>query len=691
MNPSIAITAPRDPLLEFLQQPQMRTGTPATGGGSSGNVLDVATRQMSGCEAVAQGAWEAGVHVVASYPGSPVTSIVDAFAKLDGVHVTWATNEKVALEISGGVAYSGARALAVMKHVGLNVAADALFNLAYTGVRGALVVVVGDDPGATCSQNEQDSRMLAYAAHLPVLEPSDCQDALVFTRMAFDISERYDIPVIVRMTTQLCYGSQKVVVAERNERAVAGGFAGPVEKFLLLPVFVPNRHRALLKANERIAAGSEIATLYEEHWPEQRADRYPLGLICAGATFAAVREHFEGQVPILRVGCSNPLATGRILAFAERCSEVVVTEECSHFLADRVRALGIKVRSYGDRTQVGAFSVAALASVGLYLSRRQTAALPRKPFPVNLIAEAQALPALSAAFDTGGLTPPNRPPGFCAGCSHVGIFDVLRERKLYVVGDIGCYTLGGAKPFGALHANLCMAASIGVLQGYLLAQPEREADVLAVIGDSTFFHSGIPSLITAVTQGHRGTLLILDNAGTAMTGFQQTALNLSTERWRELLQALGVRYFEVIPALDIAIINKTLDELGQKDGFKVIVLKGECVQSRPRKGPTRFRYTIIEDACTACGICAQRTNCPSFSLSESRSGAAKMHISNECIGCGLCSQTCPENAIVPLTVKTGWAPLDKLLGRVRWHRIIDFIHRRPALWRLAMRFENERL
>jgi len=396
-------------------------------------------------------------------------------------------------------------------------------------------------------------------------------------------------------------------------------------------------------------------------------------------------------VPILRVGCSNPLAAGRILAFAQRCKEVVVTEECSHFLADRVRALGIKVRSYGDRTQVGAFRAAALGNVGLHLTQRQHTALTHKPFPIALVAEALAPPALSAAFETGGLTPPNRPPGFCAGCSHVGIFDVLRDRKLYVVGDIGCYTLGGAKPFGALHSNLCMAASIGVLQGYLLAQPEREADVLAVIGDSTFFHSGIPSLITAVTQGHRGTLLILDNAGTAMTGFQQTALNLSPQRWSDLLTAVGVTSFEVIPALDIAIINKTLDELGKKDGFKVIVLKGECVQARPRKGPTRYRYTIIEAACTACGICAQRTNCPSFSLSESLNGVAKMKIGSECIGCGLCSQTCPENAIVPLTVKTGWVPLDKLLGRVRWHRIIEFIHRRPALRRLALRFENERL
>jgi indolepyruvate ferredoxin oxidoreductase alpha subunit len=647
------------------------------------------TKQMSGCEAVAQGAWEAGVCVVSSYPGSPVTSIVDAFAKLDGVQVTWATNEKVALEIAAGVAYSGARALSVMKHVGMNVAADALFNLAYTGVRGALVIIVGDDPGATCSQNEQDSRMLAYAANLPVLEPSDCQDALAFTRMAFDISERYDIPVIVRMTTQLCYGSQKVVVSERNEHIMEGGFAGPVEKFLLLPNFVPNRHRALINANARIAVGNEIASLYEEHWPEHRAERYPLGLICAGATFAAVREHFEGQLPILRVGCSNPLAENRILAFAERCEEIVVTEECSHFLADRVRALGIKVRSYGEMTQVGAFSVSSLASVGLQLSARQGSYVARKPFSIALVTESQAMPALSAAFETGGLTPPNRPPGFCAGCSHVGIFDVLRDRKLYVVGDIGCYTLGGAKPFGALHSNLCMAASIGVLQGYLLAQPDREADLLAVIGDSTFFHSGIPSLITAVTQKHRGTLLILDNAGTAMTGFQQTALNLSNERWRDLLMALGVTNFEVIPALDIGIINKTLDDMQQREGFKVIVLKGECVQSRPRKGPTSYRYTIIEDACTACGICAQRTNCPSFSLTESLSGAPKMQIGNECIGCGLCSQTCPENAIIPRTVKTGFTPVDKVLGRVRWHRIIEFIHSRPALRRLASRFERE--
>lgn len=683
MNNSIDTASPWNPAAGFSSHRRMHADAAAFRAEST------AAEWMSGCEAVARGAWEAGVHVVTSYPGSPVTSIVDALARLDGVQATWAANEKVALEIGAGVAYSGARALAVMKHVGLNVAADTLFNLAYTGVRGALVVVVGDDPGATCSQNEQDSRLLAYASHLPVLEPSDCQDALGFTRMAFDISARYDIPVIVRMTTQLCYGSQKVVISERNERPIAGGFAGPLEKFLLLPAFVPDRHRALLDTHARFAAGSEITTFYEELWPEGRGDHHPLGILCAGATFAAVREHFEGQVPILRVGCSNPLAADRIRAFAARCAEVIVTEECSDFLAERVRALGIKVRAHGEMTQVGVFNAASLARVGLRLSRRRDAAAARTPLPIPVVVEAQAVPALSGAFDSAGLSPPNRPPGFCAGCSHVGIFDVLRERKLYVVGDIGCYTLGGAQPFGALHANLCMGASIGVLQGYLLAQPDRAADVVAVIGDSTFFHSGLSSLITAVTRGHRGTLLILDNAGTAMTGFQQTAPSFSAERWRALLTALGVTAFEVIPALDIEVINETLDVMLPRDGFKVIVLKGECVQSRPRKGPTRYRYTIIEDACTACGLCAQRTNCPSLSFTDARAATPKMRIGDECIGCGLCSQTCPENAIVPLSVRTGWTPLDKALGRVRWHRIIEFIHRSPRLRRLASRFERE--
>lgn len=644
---------------------------------------------LNGCEAVALGAWEAGAHAITSYPGSPVTSVMEAAQRLGDMTVRWAANEKVALEIAAGVAYSGARALTVLKHVGLNVAADALFNLAYTGVRGGLVIVVGDDPGATCSQNEQDSRLLAYAAGLPILEPADCQDALLFTKLAFSMSAKYDVPVLVRMTTQLCYGAQRVVTSERNAHSVEGGFAEPIEKYLLLPAFVPNRHRALLTAMDKIAHGPEIASLNEELWPEQREERYELGVICAGATFAAVREHFEGAVPMLRVGCANPLSEQRIRRFAARCERLVVTEECSTFLADRVRALGIRVESYGEQSAVGAFRVASLASVGLELepalveAEAAAARAPRSPFPIPVIADMAPPPG---QLDRAA---PSRPPGFCAGCSHVGIFDVLRERKLYVVGDIGCYTLGGAKPFGALHANLCMGASVGILQGYLLAQPERERDVVAVIGDSTFFHAGIPALITAITQGHRGTLLILDNAGTAMTGFQQTCINLDETRWRDLLRTLGVKRFDVIPALDIDAINGALDGLIGGDDFAVIVLKGDCVQSRPRKGPTNFRYTVIDDACTGCGQCVERTNCPSLTPIRLENGEPKVVISNECIGCGLCSQTCPTNAILPRTVRTGWDALDKPLARLPWQRVIRFIHERPALRRFAYRFERE--
>ncbi|WP_051378989.1 thiamine pyrophosphate-dependent enzyme [Derxia gummosa] len=635
------------------------------------------TRLMSGCEAAARGAWEAGVHVATSYPGSPVTSVMDEMKRLGEVDCRWATNEKVALEVAAGVAYSGARALVVMKHVGLNVAADALYNLAYTGVRGGLVVVVGDDPGSSCSQNEQDTRLVARAASLPILEPADTQQVLAFTRLAFEISQRHDTPVLVRLTTQLCYGSQLVVTSARRDVPMTGGFAGPVSKFLLLPSHVPARRRALVAKLSKLATSADTGGLMEEFWPEPDTGRHPLGIICAGTTFAAVQENLDGSVPLLAVGCPHPLNADRVRAFARRCDRLVVTEEGSSMLADAVRALGLDVIDLGPEALVGEFRIERLRGLGLPGLGPARAVVerdrPRHLVPINV-------PVVTA---------PARPPGFCAGCSHVGPFDVLHRRGVHVVGDIGCYTLGATEPFRALHSNLCMGASVGILQGYLLAQPDKGREVVAVIGDSTFFHSGIPGVITAVQNGHRGVLMVLDNSGTAMTGFQQTSPRLTGEAWLDLLHALGVANAVVVPALDPEAIDAALDHAFASDGFHVLVLKGECVQARPRKGPTNFRYTVIESACTGCNQCVARTDCPSLVRASAADGRPVMSISNECVGCGMCSQTCPERAIAPMTTRTGWDWLDAVLARVEWSRVIRFIRARPGLARLADRLERE--
>jgi indolepyruvate ferredoxin oxidoreductase, alpha subunit len=640
---------------------------------------------MSGCEAVARGAWEGGANALLSYPGSPVTGIVDSARKYKEINTRWAANEKVALEIAAGVAYSGKNALAVMKHVGVNVASDALFNLAYTGVRGALVLVVGDDPGASCSQNEQDTRLIAMAANIPVLEPSDANEALVYTKLAFEISHTYDLPVIVRMTTQLCYATQQVITGQRKQDQLkAATFATPVEKFLLLPTNVPARHRAIVSSLERLQKGPWSSFFIQEHWPTERRENYPVGLICAGHTYPQVLEHFDKLVPILQVGCSLPLSKARIRQFAERCDKLVVTEECSNFLRDQVRALGYQVISLGNESVVGAFSIERLRNAGAVEITRIVDKLvpPKRLFPISVAAlglgHLEALPA-----------PPSRPPGFCAGCSHVGAFDVLSRLGRYVVGDIGCYTLGGTSSFNALHSNLCMGASVGVLQGYLMAEPGKRQETIAVIGDSTFFHSGIPSVMTAVNNNQTGTLLILDNSGTAMTGFQSTGPNLDEHGWDKLLEALGVQFRAVVPALDVAAIQEKINEFDSTSTFAVIVLKGLCVQGREKSGPTNFRYTVTESACTGCGECITRTSCPSLVPTVSKVGQNVMSITNSCIGCGMCSQTCPENAILPRTVSTGVPILDRTLGHIKWHKAIRFVQNNSTLSKIADRFERE--
>ena len=646
---------------------------------------------MSGCEAVARGAFEAGAHSLVSYPGSPVTGIVDAARRYDAIDTRWAANEKVALEIGAGIAYSGSSALVVMKHVGVNVAADPLFNVAYTGVRGALVVVVGDDPGASCSQNEQDTRQIAVAANIPVLEPSDAAEALLYTRLAFAISHEFDLPVIVRLTTQLCYGTQPVVVGSRDAVVAPGGFAAPVQKYLLLPGHVPARHRALIAAVERFAHSAANRFFYQEHWPDRRPELlHPVGLICAGHTYAQVREHFEGELPILQVGCSFPLNAAIIERFASRCERVVVTEECSNVLRDQVRSLGHDVVSLGNDSVVGEFQIARLRRAGVPALTRIVDVIcpPPRPFPLALVAAPADAP--KASDELTPLSPAaQRPPGFCAGCSHVGAFDVLRRLNRYVVGDIGCYTLGGTPSFGALHSNLCMGASVGVLQGYLSVEPQRRREVVGVIGDSTFFHSGIPSVITAVNNRQCGTLLVLDNSGTAMTGFQRTGPNLDAQGWDKLLEGLGVQHRAVVPALNVEAIERQIAAFDDTDSLAVIVLKGLCVQGRERKGPTNFRYTITESACTNCGACKERTDCPAIAPGTGKTGQALFTISSACIGCGMCSQTCPEHAILPMSVKTGVGVIDRALGHVKWEPVIRFVQDNKKLHRIAARFERE--
>lgn len=659
---------------------------------------------FSGCDAVARGAWEAGVRFVTAYPGSPTTGIVEAAARLPGVKVQWQGNEKVALETAAGAAYSGARTLAVMKHVGLNVAADPLFNLAYTGVEGGLVVAVGDDPGAKCSQNEQDSRLLALAANLPVLEPANVAEAMVFTRLAFTISERFDLPVIVRLTTPMCYGTGGSITSFRRRPRPLTGFARPMEKYLLLPKNVVPRHRALLANLKALGEGDWSRFFLEEHLPPGGpgpGSRYAFGIVCSGYPSTVVKELFGDRVPLLKVGLSFPLDESGVRRFAARCERLLVVEECSTFLETRIRALGLRVARRDHFDGSGEFQLRHLYSAelpqveehlrALELNRTASRALARlqpSPAAVPLIAFSQPpqipdLPAEALPLDV-----PARPPGFCAGCPHTGVFHSLSRRRLYVVGDIGCYTLGALEPFNAHHANLCMGASLGVLQGYLATlEPEAARQVVAVIGDSTFFHSGMTSLLSAVGGRSPGTFLILDNSGTAMTGFQDTTPRFDKADWERLLAGFRVPRFAVVDALDQAALDQRLDEFLAADELSVLVVKGMCVQGLPPKGPTNFRYNIIQDRCTQCEECLT-TDCPSLQWRHDPAGA-RIEITNECIGCGLCSQTCPEKAILPMTVTTGSRALNNLAAQVPWASVIRKARSIGPLRSVLERFERE--
>lgn len=624
----------------------------------------------SGCEAVAFGAWEAGVKTLYSYPGSPVTEIVEAMQRLPDVKTSWTTNEKVAMEMAAGSCHSGARTLVVMKHVGLNVAADPFFNLAYTGVVGGLVVVVGDDPGARNSQNEQDTRQLCLAAGVPVLEPATVQEAQALTRLAFQLSEQFDLPVVLRLTSRLCYSKDKLARQERQTEQKIGAFATPIQKYLLLPAFVPGCHERR-NHNLRALAASELARgLSIRTLPDKLQQRYPLGIISSGFPSGVVQELLADDLPLLRLQLVHPLPEQQIRAFAAICDRILVAEESSGYLNQQVRSLGITTVDKPDYDGVGEFSVQTLRS-------------PQAP---ELDSYLQSLEP--AAIDIRWLDNlPPRLPGFCGGCPHTGIFQILRQRELYVVGDIGCSTLGSLDPFSALHTNLCMGASLGMLQGYLDGLGLQAAsECVAVLGDSTFFHSGMTGLMALARQECQGTVIILDNSGSAMTGMQYTSLSLNAEKWLALLQSLGVVHCQVLPALEPSAIERWLDTELTRPALSVLVLKGSCVQELNIKEETPFRYTILESVCTSCGDCVKETNCQNFEVTALAKDQTKIEISSSCIGCGLCSQLCPEQAIVPLSVsmlvpESGplARPMAKLAGVVPWARVIRRLNQWPRL------------
>jgi indolepyruvate ferredoxin oxidoreductase alpha subunit len=568
---------------------------------------------LSGNEAIAQGAWEAGVLVGAGYPGTPSTEILENLVRKPGVRCEWAPNEKVALEVAIGASFAGARAVATMKHVGLNVAADPLMTVAYTGVGGGLVIVVADDPGMHSSQNEQDSRRWGPFGKVPILEPSDSTEALAMTRYAFELSEELDMPVLLRSTTRLSHGKGLVEVGERVEVS-REPYRASRPKWVMMPGAAKLRRADL---ERRLAAATERSESCTFSVEELRDTS--LGIITSGIPYQYVREALS-RASTLRLGMTFPLPEKRIRAFASRVDRLCVVEELDPYILSAVRAMGIAV---------------------------DDVALPRMgELSAGTVAAAFGIPAPVAREPVTDL--PARPPMLCPGCPHRGVFLALREMDAVVTGDIGCYTLAALPPLGAMDSCVCMGASIGMAHGLALAGDGPVGrPVVAVIGDSTFAHSGLAGLLGAVYNGGSETIVVLDNRITAMTGHQDnpfTGRTLAGAPAPEIdieaiVRAMGVEDVQTVDPNLFRPIQKALRCAVEHEGVSVVIAKAPCaLLSRDHPDP----FAVEESECTACGICI-RLGCPAISRDE----AGRASIDSEtCVGCRQCVQVCRYGAIV---------------------------------------------
>ncbi|HIW03222.1 MAG TPA: indolepyruvate ferredoxin oxidoreductase subunit alpha [Firmicutes bacterium] len=559
--------------------------------------------------AVARGAYEAGVKVLSAYPGTPSTEIAENFVKFDGVYAEWAPNEKVALEVAVGASVAGARAMACMKHVGLNVAADPLFTAAYTGVNGGLVIVVADDPGMHSSQNEQDSRYYARSAHIMMLEPSDAQEAKDFTKLAFELSEKYDTPVLIRLTTRVAHSRSLVELGEREELPLRP-YEKSVTKYTMMPASAILRHQVVEERDVELA--NAVNTMSVNRVERSRRGS-KIGVVCSGVVYQYVKEALP-DASIFKVGTIYPLPIKAIEKFASTVQQLYVIEELEPFIEDRLKAAGIKCRGKEIFSLQGELSV-------LKILEKFNRSVP-VPVPEKV---------------------PGRPPVMCAGCPHRGVFYVLSKLKLTVNGDIGCYTLGAVAPLSAVDTVLCMGASVGMAHGFKKATG-GESHNIAVIGDSTFLHSGITGLINAVYNKSGITLVILDNSTTGMTGHQDhpaTGKNLKGEKAPAVLlddicRACGVKDIAIVDAYDIKAVEEAVKNALASKEVSVIIAQRPCVLLDKRVRPT----VMVVDGCRNCGKC-MKIGCPAISRTESGVRIDPV----QCTGCGVCAEVCPFGAI----------------------------------------------
>lgn len=568
---------------------------------------------MLGNEAIARGAYEAGVKVSAAYPGTPSTEISENLVKYkDDIYAEWSPNEKVATEVAIGASVSGVRSMACMKHVGLNVAADPLYTVSYMGVNGGLVVIVADDPGLYSSQNEQDTRMVARAAQVPVLEPSDSMEAKEFMKFAYEISENFDRPVIFRTTTRLAHSQGLVELCDRVEPEDKP-YEKDIRKNVMMPGNAKLRHIEIEKRNLELAEAANTMAINKVEMNDTK-----IGVITSGIPYQYVKEAIP-NVSVLKLGMVNPLPKKLIEEFAQKVETLYIVEELDPVIEEQVKSWGVKAIGKEIFTVQGEYSANMI----------REAILGEK---ADVKAPAQV---------------PGRPPILCPGCPHRSVYHVLNKLKIHATGDIGCYTLGAVAPLSVVDTTICMGASISSLHGMEKAKgKDYIKNWVAVIGDSTFLHTGVNSLMNMMYNRATGTVMILDNSTTGMTGHQDHAATGKTLLGEPtyaidipaLCRAIGVKNVVEVNAFDIEKLEKVVKEEVAKDEVSVIITKSPCVLLDKSKKPV---YIAHEDKCKKCGMC-MKPGCPAMT----RNADGTIHIDDTmCTGCGLCETLCKFEAI----------------------------------------------
>ncbi len=582
---------------------------------------------LLGNEAVAQGLYEAGVRVISSYPGTPSTEITEAASKYDDMYSEWAPNEKVAFEVAVGASFAGARSFCAMKHVGLNVAADPLYTASYIGVNGGMVCAVADDPGMHSSQNEQDSRRHAIAAKVPMLEPSDSADALKLTKIAFDLSERFDTPFLLRLSTRISHSRSLVGISEREERELK-----PYERNVMKNVMMPAMARkAHVKVEERTRALTEWADTEAFDLGVNRLEMFSdeIGVISAGSTYAYAREALGEKASYLKLGIVNPLPEKAIIEFSKKVKKLYVIEELDDIIETHCIKLGVSVIGREVFPPLGEYNQSLIEKAILGTGREVL------------------------SFD-GEI--PARPPVLCAGCPHRGLYYALKNLNLYVSGDIGCYTLGAQAPLSMMDTCVCMGASVSALHGFNTARGKDSAKKsIAVIGDSTFMHSGITGLVDIVYNKGISTVIVLDNSITGMTGHQNNPLNGKTIKGdpttavnlEALAHAIGIERVRVVDPFDVVGTRKAVEEELAAEAPSLVISRRPCALLKEVKHPAPL--SVDPDKCVGCKSCL-KVGCPAISQKKQENGKAKAFIDpNQCLGCGVCVDTCRLDAIKTVT------------------------------------------